>query len=83
MPEEPLYPIEDEPGKPPAKSKTLYFSGIVIAVGVFLMSSPDFQTIVESLAPEYYGLTLAAIGLIVGVLRVVTGEPLELPTKEK
>lgn len=65
------------------QSKTLYFSGVVVSSGLItllidLLGSDEVREFINSLPLQYQGLTLAAIGLIAAILRLVTREGVEL-----
>jgi hypothetical protein len=55
------------------KSKTVQFSGAVVALGVLEQTSGLFTAMVPE---EYRGIAIAAIGLMSAVLRFVTTKPI-------
>lgn len=56
------------------KSKTMGFAGILVATGLL----DQFTNLIPMLVPEgYRGIAVAAVGLIVAVLRKATTQPLE------
>ncbi len=55
------------------KSKTVQFSGAVVALGVLEQTSGLFTTLVPE---EYRGIAIATIGLVSAVLRFITTKPL-------
>ena len=55
------------------RSKTMWFAGAVVALGVLQSNYP----LIQHLVPEkYQGLVFVGIGVAVGVLRLVTTKPL-------
>ena len=55
------------------KSKTMWFSILLVVFGVVQQLAPSFKDLIPA---EYYGLVLSIIGVIVGYLRTVTNVPL-------
>ena len=54
------------------KSKTMWFSLLLVVFGALEAGFPYLQNIID---PQYYGVLLVAIGVIVAVLRFITTEP--------
>lgn len=57
-----------------ARSKTMWFSLLLVIFGAIEASIGLLQSIIP---PQYYGLVVMAIGIIVGVLRWLTTAGLE------
>jgi len=55
------------------QSKTMWFSLALVIFGALEASFPYLQSIIE---PQYYGIILVAIGIIVAILRFITSGPL-------
>jgi hypothetical protein len=60
--------------KPMMKSKTMWFSLLLVIVGAVSDNLPALQAFIS---PEIYGYTLMTIGVICAVLRFYTTQPLE------
>lgn len=59
--------------KSAAKSKTMAFAGSVVALGI----ADQYADVIPLLVPdEYRGIAVAAVGLVIAVLRQVTTKPL-------
>ena len=56
------------------KSRTMWFSFALVVFGALFDNFSYVQNLID---PEYYGLCLISIGIIVAVLRFVTTKPLE------
>lgn len=66
--------------KAASKSRTIIFALVVMAFGVIHASLPVVQHLVS---PSLYGFLTVGIGMLVGVLRVVTTMPVtEKKTKK-
>jgi len=55
------------------QSKTMWFSLALVIFGALEASFPYLQSVIE---PQYYGIILVAIGIIVAILRFITSGPL-------
>lgn len=55
-----------------AKSKTVWFSILVMALGIVEVNFPMLQ----DLLGDHYGLSFIAISIIMGILRMVTVKPI-------
>jgi hypothetical protein len=55
-----------------AHSKTMWFSLLLVIFGALEAGFPYLQNIID---PQYYGILLVSIGVIVAVLRFVTTGP--------
>jgi hypothetical protein len=51
----------------------MWFSLLLVIFGALMDNISALQSIID---PQYYGLTLVAIGIIVAVLRFLTNKPL-------
>jgi len=56
------------------KSKTMWFSLALVVFGALFDNFSYVQNLID---PQYYGLCLIGIGVIVAVLRFVTTQPLD------
>jgi hypothetical protein len=56
------------------KSKTMWFSLLLVIVGSLYDNFSYLQNIID---PKYYGSILVTIGIICAVLRFLTTQPLE------
>ena len=56
------------------KSKTMWFSLALVIFGALFDNFSYVQNLID---PQYYGLCLIGIGVIVAVLRFVTTQPLD------
>jgi len=56
------------------KSKTMWFSLALVVFGALMDNFAYLQNIID---PKYYGIGYIVIGVIVGILRFVTTQPLE------
>ena len=56
------------------KSKTMWFSLAFVVFGALFDNFSYVQNLID---PQYYGLCLIGIGVIVAVLRFVTTQPLD------
>ena len=54
-------------------SKTMWFSLALVIFGAIEAGFPYLQTVID---PQYYGILLVAIGVIVAILRFITTGPL-------
>ena len=55
-------------------SKTMWFSLLLVIFGAIEAGFPYLQNIID---PQYYGVILVVIGIIVAVLRFLTNGPLK------
>jgi len=55
-----------------AHSKTMWFSLLLVIFGALEAGFPYLQNIID---PQYYGILLVSIGVIVAVLRFITTGP--------
>ena len=55
-----------------AKSKTVWFSILIMALGIIEV---NFSMLQENLG-EYYGISFMVISIVMGVLRMVTIKPI-------
>ena len=55
------------------KSRTMWFSLLLVIFGALMDNISALQYIID---PQYYGLILVAIGIVVAVLRFLTNKPL-------
>jgi len=55
-------------------SKTMWFSLLLVVFGALLDNLPALQNIID---PQYYGLVLTVIGIIVAILRFITTGPVK------
>lgn len=55
------------------KSRTIWFSFLLVVFGALFDLFPTLQTILD---PKYYSISLVVIGLVVAILRFVTKEPI-------
>jgi hypothetical protein len=53
-------------------SKTMWFSLALVIFGAIEAGFPYLQTVID---PQYYGILLVAIGVIVAILRFITTGP--------
>lgn len=53
-------------------SKTMWFSLLLVIFGAIEAGFPYLQTIID---PQYYGILLVGIGVIVAILRFITTGP--------
>jgi len=56
------------------KSRTMWFSFALVVFGALEAGFPYLQSIID---PQYYGIILVSIGVIVAVLRFLTIGPLK------
>jgi len=56
------------------RSKTMWFSFALVIFGALFDNFSYLQNIID---PQYYGLCLITIGIIVALLRYVTTQPLD------
>ena len=56
------------------RSKTMWFSLALVIFGALFDNFSYVQNLID---PQYYGVCLIAIGIIVAVLRFVTNKPIE------
>jgi hypothetical protein len=56
------------------KSKTMWFSGIIMALGAV---SDNSQYLRELLEPQVFNMVMIVIGVVVALLRLQTTKPLE------
>lgn len=57
-----------------AHSKTMWFSLLLVIFGALEAGFPYLQNIID---PQYYGILLVSIGVIVAVLRFITTGPVK------
>jgi len=57
-----------------AKSRTMWFSFLLVVFGALLDNFSYLQSIIDQ---KYYGILLVGIGIIVAILRFLTTKPLE------
>jgi hypothetical protein len=55
-------------------SKTMWFSLLLVVFGAVEAGFPYLQNVID---PQYYGVILVAIGVIVAILRFITTKPIE------
>ena len=55
-----------------AHSKTMWFSLLLVIFGALEAGFPYLQNIID---PQYYGILLVSIGVIVAILRFITTGP--------
>lgn len=53
------------------KSKTMWFALLLVVLGALMDNLSYLQSIID---PQYYGLIMIAIGIIVAILRFVSTE---------
>jgi len=56
------------------KSRTMWFSFALVVFGALEAGFPYLQSVID---PQYYGVILVTIGVIVAVLRFLTTGPLK------
>jgi len=56
------------------KSRTMWFSLLLVIFGALEAGFPYLQSVID---PQYYGVILVTIGVIVAVLRFLTIGPLK------
>ena len=56
------------------RSKTMWFSLALVVFGALFDNFSYVQNIID---PQYYGVCLVVIGIITGVLRFITTQPLD------
>lgn len=56
------------------RSKTMWFSLALVIFGALFDNFSYVQNLID---PQYYGISLIAIGIIVAVLRFITTSPIE------
>ena len=56
-----------------AHSKTMWFSLALVIFGALEAGFPYLQSVID---PQYYGIILVAIGVIVAILRFITTGPI-------
>jgi len=56
------------------KSRTMWFSFALVIFGALEAGFPYLQSVID---PQYYGVILVTIGVIVAVLRFLTTGPLK------
>ena len=54
------------------KSKTMWFSLLLVVLGALMDNFSYLQSVID---PQYYGIILVVIGIIVAILRFITTEP--------
>jgi len=54
-------------------SKTMWFSLALVVFGALEAGFPYLQSVID---PQYYGVILVAIGIIVAILRFITTGPI-------
>ena len=55
------------------KSRTMWFSFLLVVLGALLDNFSYLQNVID---PKYYGVILVIIGIIVAVLRFITTQPM-------
>jgi hypothetical protein len=55
------------------KSRTIWFSFLLVVFGALLDNFSYLQTIIDQ---KYYGIFLVGIGIIVAILRFITTNPI-------
>jgi len=60
--------------KPMMKSRTMWFSFLLVIVGAVADNLPALQALIS---PQVYGYTLMTVGVICAILRFITTKPLE------
>ena len=60
--------------KPMWKSRTMWFSFLLVVFGALYDNFSYLQSIIN---PNYYGILLVIIGIIVAILRFVTNQPMQ------
>jgi hypothetical protein len=55
------------------KSRTMWFALLLVIFGALEAGFPYLQSVID---PQYYGVILVAIGVIVAILRFVTTTPI-------
>ena len=55
------------------KSKTMWFALLLVIFGALEAGFPYLQNVID---PQYYGIILVAIGVIVAILRFITTGPI-------
>jgi hypothetical protein len=60
--------------KPMMKSRTMWFSLLLVIVGAIADNLPVLQAFIN---PEVYGYTLMSVGVICAILRFITTEPVK------
>ena len=58
-----------------AKSKTMIFSTVLAVLGIIEQNLGMFQHVI---GPQWYGISLIAIGAVTATLRLLTKEPIKL-----
>jgi hypothetical protein len=56
------------------KSRTMWFSFFLVVFGALEAGFPYLQSVID---PQYYGVILVSIGIIVAVLRFLTTGPVK------
>lgn len=56
------------------KSKTQWFNGLLVLVGLVQANIEEFRAIIP---PSYFGLVLVGVGMMGWVLRTITTQPIE------
>lgn len=56
------------------RSKTMWFSLGLVIFGALFDNFSYLQSVID---PQYYGILLVAIGIIVAILRFLTTKPIE------
>ena len=56
------------------KSRTMWFSLALVVFGALFDNFSYVQNIID---PQYYGISIVVIGIIVAILRFLTSQPLE------
>ena len=56
------------------KSRTMWFSFALVVFGALEAGFPYLQSVID---PQYYGIILVTIGVIVAVLRFLTTGPMK------
>ena len=60
--------------KPMMKSRTMWFSLLLVIVGAVADNLPALQAFIS---PQVYGYTLMTVGVICAILRFITTEPVK------
>ena len=56
------------------RSKTMWFSLALVIFGALFDNFSNVQNLID---PQYYGVCLIGIGIIVAILRFLTSEPIQ------
>ena len=56
------------------KSRTMWFSLLLVIFGALEAGFPYLQSVID---PQYYGVILVGIGVIIAILRFITTGPIK------